>query len=200
MVTTLGKTGVVMALFLLCMPIFLQLFRKNKRLMPVYYALVAVTVLAILYVTIFSRSIGDERIVVLIPFTSYIAAKDTVPINLAYFTNDGILTLRERTLAYAYSFQSIGLNILLFIPLGYLWKVGFLYHKRWYNAALWGMMSSLLIEIIQLVFCLGWFDIDDLINNTLGAVIGYACCSFSEWLIERNVKGIHRNDIAMHEE
>jgi len=63
-------------------------------------------------------------------------------------------------------------NILLFIPLGFtlpfIWKK---YEVLW-KTALSGMMFSLIIELSQL-FNRRVTDIDDLLMNTLGAIIGW---------------------------
>lgn len=70
------------------------------------------------------------------------------------------------------------LNIILFIPFGVLWPL----YKNRINlkfALLSGFLFTFFIEITQLGFsCLfqmpAWyFDVNDLIANTLGAVIGY---------------------------
>lgn len=66
------------------------------------------------------------------------------------------------------------LNVLLFVPLGFLspllWKE--FCTKR---AMLWlGIGSSLFIEFIQ-IFTLRLTDIDDIIMNTAGALLGFAC-------------------------
>jgi Glycopeptide antibiotics resistance protein len=62
-------------------------------------------------------------------------------------------------------------NILLFIPLGFMlpciWKK---YEVLW-QTALFGLTFSLIIELSQL-FNLRVTDIDDLLMNTLGALIG----------------------------
>lgn len=66
-------------------------------------------------------------------------------------------------------------NILLFIPCGYLlsrWICSRTSMKLW-KVTLLGFLSSLLIETIQLVFHRGVFEIDDLVKNTLGSMIGY---------------------------
>lgn len=65
------------------------------------------------------------------------------------------------------------LNILLFVPLGYLLPASFASVERhpWVMIP-FGFLFSLAIESIQLVTHLGWFDIDDLINNSLGCVLG----------------------------
>lgn len=69
------------------------------------------------------------------------------------------------------------LNILLFIPLGYI-ITSLRTHYRWYNVTFIGLAVSLAIELVQLLTSLSSinvrsFDVDDLITNTLGALIGY---------------------------
>ena len=72
------------------------------------------------------------------------------------------------------SLEGIILNVLLFVPLGYLFPILFP-HLRWWQMILFGLAFSLTIELLQLITRLGYADIDDLINNPLGAVIGFLC-------------------------
>ena len=67
------------------------------------------------------------------------------------------------------------LNILLFVPFGYLLPL--LWHRvdRWWKLLLCGLFVSLLIELLQLVTLRGMFDLDDLMNNTVGALLGWLC-------------------------
>ena len=60
-------------------------------------------------------------------------------------------------------------NILLFIPFGMLlpWK------KNWWTVLITGCVASALIEITQYVTMLGELEFDDIIANTIGALIGY---------------------------
>ncbi len=66
------------------------------------------------------------------------------------------------------------LNILLFIPLGIflpmLWKEN--YNNKFSKVLIFGFLLSLIIEILQ-IFTFRLTDINDLITNTLGTVIGY---------------------------
>lgn len=55
-------------------------------------------------------------------------------------------------------------NILLFIPLGFL--IG---GKRGIIA---GALLSIGIELTQYIFSLGYCELDDVLNNTIGAAIG----------------------------
>ena len=74
------------------------------------------------------------------------------------------------------------LNIILYIPMGYL--LPFVWEKlqspKWVS---WpvvgiGMLCSVLTEVTQLVFRIGLFELDDIMNNTLGCLIGYVIYSF----------------------
>ena len=68
-------------------------------------------------------------------------------------------------------YRDLTLNIVCFIPVGLL--VGLLLEKyRWAKALLAGLLVSLTIEFSQLIWHRGVFDINDLFNNALGAVIG----------------------------
>ena len=62
-------------------------------------------------------------------------------------------------------------NVLLFIPLGLLLYPLFRKYKIVCSLVL-GFLLSLNIEWIQLVTHRGVFDVDDLINNTIGTAIG----------------------------
>ena len=65
--------------------------------------------------------------------------------------------------------ENIG-NVVLFIPLGVALKWSGVKDVK--KA---GLLASLLIEVLQFTFALGIFECDDLIHNTLGAVIGAWC-------------------------
>ena len=74
-------------------------------------------------------------------------------------------------------------NIAMFIPIGIIWPAVFREldtHKKVIAA---GVGVSLLIEILQLPFYDRVTDIDDLILNSLGFLIGY-----SIWLLAKKLK------------
>lgn len=64
-------------------------------------------------------------------------------------------------------------NILLFLPYGFLlgvvWKKG----RGFLNHLSAGFLTSLFIEVLQLVSGRGIFQADDIITNTVGSIIGY---------------------------
>ncbi len=62
-------------------------------------------------------------------------------------------------------------NIVLFVPIGFI--VPFVWQKMtWGNAALFAAASGLAIEVMEVVLRVGIFDIDDIILNALGVMIG----------------------------
>lgn len=66
------------------------------------------------------------------------------------------------------------LNIILFIPLGFL--LPYMWPKlNFWKTTLAGLLFSISIEGTQYFAQLGCCDIDDVINNTLGTCIGYGC-------------------------
>lgn len=65
-------------------------------------------------------------------------------------------------------------NLIVFMPLEYFIIELFKINKPWINFSL-SFIIILIIEIVQLVFKIGVFDIDDLILCTLGMMIFYIC-------------------------
>ncbi|WP_018581227.1 VanZ family protein [Corynebacterium pilosum] len=63
-------------------------------------------------------------------------------------------------------------NIGLFVPVGFLLVIALRPRRPILTATLTGFVLSLAIEVAQFVFARGYSDIDDLIFNTLGALLG----------------------------
>ena len=63
-------------------------------------------------------------------------------------------------------------NIIIFIPLGFLEAMASR-HRSFSWTVVDGFMLSMLVEVFQLISKVGRFDVDDLILNTLGVIIGY---------------------------
>lgn len=66
-------------------------------------------------------------------------------------------------------------NILLFIPLGVLCPIIWKYLRNVLAMGGLAFILSLLIELTQLLTQRGYFEIDDIILNTFGALLGYLC-------------------------
>ena len=83
--------------------------------------------------------------------------------------------------------REVFLNILLYIPMGYL--LPFIIKPMRYSViacTLVGFLCSCATEIAQLKYGLGCFQVDDIVNNTLGCLIGaIAGCMLSRLLRTR---------------
>jgi glycopeptide antibiotics resistance protein len=102
------------------------------------------------------------------PFYAYLHMEKG-GVNLTPFaTIYGFLT----HLNYMVALRNIVGNILLFMPLGFSIPLRFKVNKFW-KVTLLGLFISFLIEGIQFFTSIRSFDVDDLILNTLGAIIGY---------------------------
>ena len=103
----------------------------------------AAYILFILMETVIGRKVGVGR-VELVPFWSYSHPELRIEILL---------------------------NYVLFIPLGVLLYLCF-GEKFGLRVVIAGLLLSVSIEIVQLVFRIGLFEFDDMIGNTVGCLIG----------------------------
>ncbi|MCI5825976.1 MAG: VanZ family protein [Arcanobacterium sp.] len=65
-------------------------------------------------------------------------------------------------------------NLLLFVPLGALAPLAFSNMRSWWRVAGVLTTASLCVESLQLIFTVRLFDVDDIILNSVGGVVGYA--------------------------
>lgn len=64
-------------------------------------------------------------------------------------------------------------NVVGFVPFGYILPVINDRFRNWLLIVVSGFSLSLCVETAQLIFRVGSFDVDDLLLNTLGALLGY---------------------------
>ncbi len=77
----------------------------------------------------------------------------------------------------AVSWRNLILNIMLFVPLGFLLPLVSKKCRRFWVTYGMGLFLTLLIEGVQYVFRRGIFEMDDIINNTVGTMIGFGIIS-----------------------
>ncbi len=102
----------------------------------------------IMVITFFSRELGSR------------AGKD---IDLQLFSSWGI---NARNNAYVIE------NVLLFIPYTFLYCWAYEQRRNLLACFLLGAVTSLFIEVMQLITARGVFQIDDILTNILGALVG----------------------------
>lgn len=107
-------------------------------------------IMMVLYITVFNRGIGEGEIC-LIPFYSFVIAQEQSEI-----------------------YRSMFMNVLLFVPFGLFLPYGQEEFRRGKikTTLLSAFFFSCFVEILQYVFMLGRAEVDDVICNVLGALVG----------------------------
>lgn len=142
-------------------PAAMLLLRAQRRLRGAGEPVLALSVVMfcvylamIVLITLLSRESGSRR-----------------GVDLGLFATWGINT---RNNAYVVE------NVLLFIPFGFLSCRAFPELRRFHRCTLFGGGVSLGIETVQLLTGRGYFQLDDILTNIMGAVLG--CSAF--WIIK----------------
>ncbi|NEZ77239.1 VanZ family protein [Clostridium botulinum] len=134
----------------------------------IIYLISIIYVLALIYILLLKN--GDAFIL-----ANYINQKSFSE-KLSYAQLVPFITIKEfifESPSYLITIKNLLGNIIIFFPLGFLIPSVFLRLNNWKKVFIVVFFSSLLIELIQLITGLGFFDVDDLILNTLGGMIGY---------------------------
>lgn len=120
--------------------------------------------------TLFTRTPGEYPIV-LVPLRVYI---QTLGWDIRSFAELGQLlggAWEASAVPSLAPLIGVAQNIVLFLPFGFLLSAAY---KRTSTGKilLLGFLLSLFIEACQLVFRIGWFEMDDLLHNVLGTYVG----------------------------
>lgn len=85
---------------------------------------------------------------------------------------------------YDYGSQEFGIfgaemlmNVLMFVPVGLLFSLSFR-SLRWQHVAYMGFLISVTIEFFQWILKCGSCETNDLINNSIGCLLGYYLSKF----------------------
>lgn len=106
--------------------------------------------------------------------------------NLVPFLEIKRFWIYREQVGYMAAFLNLGGNVIGFLPFGFFLPViGCRFRCGWLTGIL-GFCLSLFVETVQLVCKVGSFDVDDLMLNTLGAVLGYLLFKICN-LIRRHV-------------
>lgn len=139
-------------LYILCIGVVLVLtikgIRKGWRLVS---RLVLVEYVVLLFfTTVFSRNYSDAPRFNITPFWSYIeiinGKRSLIPENI--------------------------MNVAVFVLVGVLLGLSFS-ELKWKGVIFFAVCVSLSIEILQFIFHRGFSELDDVLHNTLGCIIGY---------------------------
>ena len=126
-----------------------KISNKNRILLG---SILVIYIVVVLYITIFSRE-SDERGLILIPFWELQKLLDT-----------------KRKMHW---FLQIFLNIIMFVPLGVLCPALCRLFRSFIGMTLTALLCSVAIEAAQYLTARGLAEFDDVMHNTIGAIIGF---------------------------
>lgn len=161
-------TAVIIILLMMavsCLAIYRWPQKKQQKF---FIAALLIYVVAVVWETLLFRKPAAEAVAVLNP--RFILKLLTIDFN----PEGGVSGVRFG-LIYQQSWQ----NILLFIPLGFLLPQVSRRSRRLWRTVLIGTGLSIVIEVTQLITRLGWFDVDDIMLNMLGTLVGYGAYKLS---------------------
>lgn len=128
------------------------IFRYFRELKKGWLTVFVLYLLGIAFISVFSRSETREVVIRMVPFAS----------------------LKQSGADSGDMLNHMLLNIVMCVPMGVLFPMICPTRlSRWSYILGIGLMSTVAIEATQLVLALGQCDIDDIIANVLGTVIGY---------------------------
>lgn len=144
----------------------------------VLYAVFLVYVVAFLVIVFFSRTTSEEFQVHVAPFQDLYNAVETdrglVDVFVTILREGVVEGFSHVDIIKPQDIVQVYLNVMLFVPMGYLLPYVF----NWFRAKATirpvaaCFLISLVTENMQLIFRRGLYDLDDLLSNTLGGLIG----------------------------
>ena len=145
-----------------------NVFRFIKKISP-YLFVVYIVLLILILVFKISQPEMFEGIIHRLKTGEQVTFAE--PNNIVPFKVIGEYLSNAQTLNDWFAKNLIG-NIVVFIPIGFLVPL-FLKRNRIWHVAIVGIVVSVFIEILQSLLAVGRADIDDIILNTIGLLIGF---------------------------
>ena len=152
-----------------------HLLMLRKRLLCAGFLLY---LLIFAYIVFFSRTAAEDyqvHVAVLEDLSNSVQTDHGFSDVLRTLFTEGIGAALERVrIVRLQDILQFYMNMMLFVPMGYLLP----YVSSWFRARVdrWPVLAcflfSVAVENLQLVTKLGFYDLDDLISNTLGGLIG----------------------------
>ncbi len=136
---------------------------QERRRSLVGIVLFVTYLVALMYVMFFAEMLGRTEV------------NREYSYNLHLFREIGRFLRYRNVLGIRAVFWNLGGNVLCFMPFGFCLPWLFKSLDRVHLAVLLSLYLSLLIELTQLFLRVGSFDVDDLLLNTLGGLLGFIC-------------------------
>lgn len=154
--------------------------RTKKRIRLISWVLFVMYILLLVYFLFLSEEYGRKDF-----------ALREYRYNLTPFQEIKRFWIYREKVGYFAAFLNLAGNVIGFVPFGFFLPIiSYRCRNGWLTGIL-GFSLSLLVESVQLIGKVGCFDVDDLILNTLGTVLGYVifrlCNRMRRWMYEKKI-------------
>ena len=134
---------------------------KDKKLNLWMRIFFVIYVIAMLYFLFFADAMGR------------MSSDTMVGYNTKLFKEIHRYLINWRQIGFSIAFLNIGGNIIGFLPLGFLLPFVNAKNRSFFRTLLICVYVTMTVEVIQLIFHVGCFDVDDMFLNTVGGICGY---------------------------
>ena len=149
----------------------MYLMTENKIFRVLTWFVLIIYMIILTKMILFKRPIGYIARYFKHHYSWQVVKENARQANLTPFTTISLYLNKSRRVDY--SVENLAGNLVGFIPLGILLPVLFVGSRRAWKITGISFLVSLLFELTQLATALGSFDVDDLLLNTIGGLLGY---------------------------
>ena len=146
---------------------------KNKRKVMRIIWWIYIVLLFLVVVIKFRGSFSELR-----ERMNYYSMENSINYNLVPFKSIGS---QIKHISESLALINLLGNIVPFVPFGFLLPIAYKRINSFVKVFSVGLLSVILIEVFQFITKLGSFDVDDIMLNSIGIIIGY----FLIWLVNR---------------
>lgn len=134
---------------------------KDKKLNLWMRIFFVIYVISMLYFLFFADAMGR------------MSSDTMVGYNTKLFKEIHRYLINWRQIGFSIAFLNIGGNIIGFLPLGFLLPFVNAKNRTFFRTLFICIYVTMTVEVIQLIFHVGCFDVDDMFLNTVGGICGY---------------------------
>jgi glycopeptide antibiotics resistance protein len=135
--------------------------QNKKRLSKAAWLLFYIYIILLCYFLFFSEHYGRENVL------------KEYRYNLEFFKEIRRFIIYRRQLGFESFLVNILGNVLAFTPFGFLLPLMDRKYRNFFITTFLCILFSLCVELLQLFLKVGIFDVDDIMMNTAGGIIGY---------------------------
>ena len=163
------------------------LYKQIHMLTPVWWAIIAVAAVFLLAFRHKREQMAGNLLIVYLLFVlaSTVLARTRVH-EMSYrelMNLDLIGCWLERSRGASANHWELILNFVMLLPFGFLWPMAT--GRKLPGTLLLGFVLILVIELAQLLTRRGWFELCDIVDNTIGVLLGYGLYAVGKRLFSK---------------